>query len=284
MSRIVIRPGKAAALAVAFSAAVACSPGRAAPPREIVGVDGRPLAATAFVDTRTGQIVLPLDRLMATEQQRYVVEHAVDLLLADCMREAGFTFVVVDRRSVVPPPSRRYGVWAASAVTTDGYIVPSADPATRRREQLNATPLPAAAQRRFDECVRRPDVRAFAAHDMGVQLSVSDTYNAVLDSPEGSAVLQEWRACLRSHGVSDRPSVYGPFHPEGATLTRSEADRRIATIDVRCKVETDLVQRLADLEATRQWEMVQRDPAAAQRQVDHLRAMLDRAAVVIAAH
>jgi hypothetical protein len=270
------------AVAVAFSALTACGTARPATVAPLTGADGQPVPVGAVVDERTGQIVLPLDALLPSPSQQHVIDYAADLVRARCLRAAGQLQPVVDRRDDPPTVSRRYGVWAASHVETYGYAPPPKPPGARRQEQLRHLPITPARKSVIQACRQDAALRRLALDNVGSQASALDIYDATLASPEGAAALRDWRVCLREQGVTDRPDPDNPFMPAGATLDPTPANIAIAKVDVACKMRTDLVRRLADLEARRQWEEVlRRQPDAARRQVAALQAVLRNAAAVI---
>ena len=273
--------GKVVAAAAAFSALTACGAARPATVPPLTGSDGRPVPAGAVVDERTGQIVLPLDALLPSPSQQHVIDYAADLVRARCLRAAGQSQPVIDRRDEPPAVSRRYGIWVASRAETYGYAPPPKPPGARRQEQLRHAPLTPAFKRALEACRRDAALRRLALDNVGSQASALDIFDATLASPEGAAVLREWRACLREHGITDRADAGSPFIPAGTTLEPTPANIAIAKVDVACKVRTDLVRRLANLEARRQWEVVQQQPDAARRQVAALQAVLRNAAAVI---
>ncbi|MGL5865344.1 MAG: hypothetical protein ACRCYX_05635 [Dermatophilaceae bacterium] len=238
--------------------------------------DALAITAEARVDPRGGQISLPLDRLLPTEQEWREIDYARDLLTARCAARQGVKFSFVDRREEAPGPSRRYGVWTESYARSYGHGV-APDPATAKRaEALNRQSVPAPEFRVIEACRATQELRRF---DLGnivePQIAASDIYQQTLQSGEGRSTLAAWRRCIREAGYSPIVEDEGsPFVLGARAGGDSNSRAQLALADVKCKRTTRLVEVLASAEARRQWEFARRNAAAVNAQHRRLQFVL----------
>ena len=229
------------------------------------------------VENRTGQIILPLDSYLPTYRQSHEIDYAWQLLDRDCLARIGVTFPLVDRRSENPPVSRRYGVWAPSEVYRYAYSVPPDPPGARRQEELNRRAVPRREQEQLARCRReRPEYRQLSLSNLESQLVGRDVYHATIRGERGVALLQEWRTCLRRQGVDPLPGDEHVFQPLGDVATVTPRSISAAEVDVACKSEVALVERMAALEAEAQTAVIADKRAA----LDQQRAAVTRAVEV----
>ena len=224
-------------------------------------------APAAVVDLATGAITLPLDELTLSPRDQVVIEWARSLSVSRCMEEAGYganhRFAPPELPADIPSSHHgingSYGVWVREQVATYGYGGPS----------WHDTELWDSADRRAggDDAAAAELACSLAAIDEGLGYSQEqfDAWDAVAPegwqpaqyTTEGQAVLEEWRACLTAAGVTP-PGPDEGMIPPGVMGAPPAEQVRVGLIDVTCKEDLDVVQRLADVDAAQQWAYLER--------------------------
>lgn len=119
------------------------------------------------------------------------------------------------------------------------------------------------------------DIRRLAIDPKGSQIAAANVYQTVIDSTAGGRTISAWRQCLKGRGIAPPTQRDSIWVPVGATMDITLANKRVAVEDVRCKQQTHLVQRLAELEAQKEAAIVRADWSALQAQ----REMIDEALI-----
>lgn len=265
-----VRGGRSAAAALVLAAALlsACGgSGAGAAP----GGSKLAIPARAVVDGASGVIRMPLDEFSLSPSDLAVVITANDLAMSRCMERAGQGryFPFVDRRNPPVEVDRRYGVWVRDVVAKYGYGVPPASERSRRLLELNRMTFPPEAERAYQACI--PEVKglglAFATPPDDTSAPLGQ--QSAVDSKEAVAIEDQWRACLVQRGVAVPPDRRrSRWLPAGVVQMPLVQQITVGLVDVECKAQVGLVQRLADLEAAEQVRYIQAHESAllAQRQ------------------
>lgn len=211
------------------------------------------------IEEQTGSIVLPLERFSVSEAERFYLAKARTYVMQACLLERGVKAEVRLGDSDQAEPSRRYGIWTMHQARERGYAVPH--PAGR-------VILRGAPEHDVDACEGTEAHRVLTIRYPDVQYADFDSYAVAKNLPAGRAVIDSWRQCLLSHGVAASPQEDRTFLPQGVTMEPSASNKRIAVIDVKCKKRTELVQKLAAIEAEVQRERFEENPEAIQRMVE----------------
>jgi hypothetical protein len=247
--------------------------------------ESRPLDTSVFnikafakidIDEKTGGITLPFDRYLISDAEDALIGKARALVLHSCLTEGGADIKITVRTAAEPEPSRRYGVWTEAQAATYGYSLP------QHRSLVSIGNAPPDA---ISTCRRSPAYGELIVHYPDIQNAAFDTYVTVKDSAAGQKAISQWRDCLVTKGLRPRTQGDSPFLPMGATLKVTSANKRIALADVNCKQVTDLVRRLAVLEAAEQSNQIERDPQLRQLMISQrhdVEATLRRAKKVVA--
>lgn len=240
------------------------------------GDQGVPLSsvdASADVDPEAGTVVLPVERFLMTRAETHLVDTASQTVFDQCVRDHGYevvsTPVVLDSEG-----DRRYGTWLVQEAELYGFAPPSVgrgagEPGTvpvRPRDSDGHPIFPPGDVRNADldvilECHEAPEVLRFVTHsiepafDYGAE--IGPLMDEALGSSEGKQVFADWEACLEEHGL-ERDESESPYSIRGATMDVTEQNIAMALVDVQCKTDVELVQRLADLEAELQAPVVAR--------------------------
>lgn len=108
----------------------------------------------------------------------------------------------------------------------------------------------------------------------------SEAYLAATGDAQWKAAREEWWDCLRDEGLVPQTgdADWGPPVP-----TELEEQIRVAIIDASCKEETDLVQRLGDVEARFQAAFIASEEAALREQRDEVDVVLREARAIVGA-
>jgi hypothetical protein len=245
------------------------------------------LAAVATLDRATQSIGLPLDKYFLSPQDLSTVQHANALILEDCMIDLGFQFPPAqlenwDRPGVIT--DRRYGVWDIGSVADVGYDLPPAD---RRSVEPPDFDRPEGWFGAYDQCLE--DTKGAVLHEYAENQSdqsladrgAMESYQKAAGTDVWKQTRQKWIDCLAAKDVlmpSD-PDAWVPILPES-----KEGQIKIALIDVSCKDENQLVQTLADLEATFQAQFQQEHEADLANLKTQVEATVADAQAVISSH
>jgi hypothetical protein len=248
----------AGTLTLAISTSCA-SPG--APDRRTIHTWPSAVPRNATVDPHTGGIALPLDWFSVSALESRTIDYAVNLLLADCMEEAGYHLEAVDTTKSPVEASRRYGIWHEAEANRYGYdpVPPTAE--QRRLQEMNSRPLSTAAEARHGTCMASPAIQELNLPMPFFKEPEFAMYRATIESDQGQRLVQGWRQCLKTEGIATSDGyddMWTPVHATGPDKTL----RRIATADVRCKSQLNLVAGLADLESVAQATYIQRELTA----------------------
>ena len=233
------------------------------------------------IDTTNGTITLPLDRYFLTEGEQAEVLHASALAMHECAADRGYVFT--DPRSgwrepvegALPTGDRRFGVWWMPGAETYGYGTGRPHPPPTGPPWPSAHE-PTSSVKSSSECGQTPTVQQFWP---GTELSepVPDFVKLARESSAGQAVLDDWEACLGTHGLQRNEERPLGHHRRQAQLggTRVEYGEPLgpdsAVLDARCKADVDLVDRLTQIVADLQAPFI----AAHRSELTALRVALD---------
>ncbi|MGN9810657.1 hypothetical protein ACTMSW_14995 [Micromonospora sp. BQ11] len=211
---------------------------------------------------------LPLDAFEASPMQNVELDRARLLLLEDCLKRFGFDLTLPDP---VPPPytgnERRYGLADLDAARTRGYHPPREALAKR----VDSVPkLPPAAEAIasgegvgsaqgvpkggcLGEAQRKISANAPATDDpMLAEALSSQSYEQSRNDSRVLGAMSKWSDCMRRSGYeydsSDQAINDRRFHTEEPTAL----ELAVASADVECKNEADLVEVWATVEVAYQ--------------------------------
>lgn len=229
---------------------------------------GQDIDLARLVDPDSGQINLPLEAYSLSYRELRTIEYARDLLLAQCLRARGFSWVHFDRRSEPERVDTRYGPWTRQHAARYGYGGPPPTPAEQALEAENQRVLAPEEIAARSTCSDRVN-EVTLVEPLPGDIAAFDVYQPVLESPEGRALIEEWRRCMSEHGIRTSEKYDEVWSPPGIPPELNEEQIRIALVDVDCKTRTDLVRRMAALEARAQLAIIREHESdlAAQRDV-----------------
>lgn len=214
-----------------------------------------PPASPGGVDPR-----LPLDRYLLAPRESELVAQAFRTLVGQCMRGFGITSPQGSSGQQGPATrnERRYGITDPRLAATDGYrlanqtsaAVParpreSADP--RARQVLTGMPAgtvnghPVLPEGCAGEARLRLNKGAPGGTDPDTAMRLAqDSFFESERDPRVRAVVRAWSDCMRRHGHNYPTPLAAAADPRfrGAV---SPTEIAVATTDITCKTETDLV-------------------------------------------
>lgn len=238
--------------AVIAAGAVACSSTAPDP-------DGN---SGAVLDVEQQQIHFPLESYVLSGADLRLVERANAARVTECVVGAGFGYPESSRdwRSEPYTHDRLFGPWNLQWVSQYGYDYPPSDE-TMRIEQENEL-QPDGFNGVVRGCMESTDLLPLLTVSDGESLASLGYVRSYIEAQSESEwvdATEEWKHCLREAGydISEEPDSWIPSHPEGV-----EAEIRAAIADVECKQDVDLVQRLADVMADRQYGFIAENEAA----------------------
>jgi len=224
------------------------------------------VAGAADVDTETGVIRLPVEANWLTADEWDVVGTAQDVFLDGCFETAGYgeyfspgdAPFLQDMAARHARETERYGVWREADVRVNGYGGAMAQWGGPEDEVLDGLPFTedmAAASR---GCYRAMLDAGLSWEPATVTADAPLGLPPVYEMPEARPVIDEWAECLADAGVApprDADSVLVPGDVWDASF---DEEVEIGLVDVACKAQVDLVQRLADVEAAYQLAYLER--------------------------
>lgn len=234
--------------------------------------DGDPVPPAS---ERARSLSLPFDEYTLSPAERRTLAYAQDLLMRECMREHGMDWEVlplVDEEDADPPHRRRYGVIEHQVAAAYGYRAPIG---SRERERADL--------RRDRATLPLTEHRAAYGDDggggchararEGVMEGVPDMDHALLNSyiaagfdtsladPAVVAAFADWSECMGERGFDhDTPLEAGEdarWAEEGEPLPE---EIEVATADVACKEEAEVVPIWRDAEAEAQRDLIGANP------------------------
>jgi hypothetical protein len=209
----------------------------------------------AIVDEAAGTITTPIDEWSLSPQEHAEMDTAREVFIARCMSSAGYGDLV---EVVGPVPAKdqeglEYGLWRHALLTTTGYTQEFAESPNRIRTR----PEDEAAIEQNRSCVAQA-IEAGVSYEPGQFEEIAPTgITPATYTPEGIAVIDEWKQCLSQRGV-EPPGENEGMVPPAVWDASPEEIVRIGEIDLACKDDLDTVQRLADIQAAQEAEYIAR--------------------------
>ncbi len=241
----------------------------------------------AVVDRATGTITIPRWDDAASEQEDWtVLLTARAYFFAGCMADQGFAdgweFTGPVTREPAPGELYPYGAWLADDVRAHGYAFVHDD------RRLDLAPEESVASRACQTQLEERGLAVVWSEDPAALQERPQQTDRALTTPEGRALRDQWAACLEQRGVATQVDEPESLVPAGVADAPFDEQVRIGLVDVACKDELDLVQRLGDLDATLDAQWAADHPAdvasALAAAEQDTRPAVDRARAYLAEH
>lgn len=244
-------------------------------------------AVRAALDPDSITITYPLDAYAIIGRDAYVIEHANDQLVADCMAKSGLPFPRADQNwdTKALPQNRRYGIWVLANAEKFGYNYP--EPAATVAIDKEEAKFPNSWWDTWRGCNKKvkqlPVVTELASPSKPsvVDEGIVEALREAQESKEWSTVWQSWNSCIEKHGLQGQSdhTVLMPVLP-----TNQEEQVRDAVIDVGCKDKIGAIQRLADVESQYESAYMNSHQAALNAYRQHAQSVLKRAQDILSTH
>jgi hypothetical protein len=235
-------------------------PFEAATEADLAGVE----SVRAHLDPEAGRIGMPLDEIVYSPEDRILVKQANNILIEACLAKSKIN---LSKDFGVFKPGRedaRYGIWVERLANENGYyktdgegVGPDSRTPYDNQEGFRDAYI-ACREDLKPSLIPTREVGSPAAPE-ALHWIDSRAYGSAMKTTAWAQAKKDWRDCLRERGVatSEDADSWVPQVPE-------ELDQNIRTakIDIDCKNRTDLMQRVADLEAKFQAIYMDRDRIA----------------------
>lgn len=256
--------------------------------------------ATARLDRANGQIIMPLDEYRQTPEDEAISQKASQAILRECLQTKGENGLPDGGGSGGQWIERPYGLWLPDEAAEIGFV-PTSDATMATEEPPGgwSDETSESFNRAYEECkssvggdmaeVSLPDPTASAVEPL-----VDEAYELARKSPEWEAARTEWKSCLADAGLT--PPDQGTWMSQEAQAVVEQYDGtdipaavkkeeiRLAVIEATCNEQTQLTQRLADLEAGFQAALIKDHEAQLAQEKSDGRKYVDAARAYLAGH
>lgn len=277
---------------VVFALTACSGPGADAPRDE---------SARAVIDFDAGSVVLPIDKYDITVlyNDRTAMDKAREIAEEKCMTAKGFTYSAA--RIPFKPgvkENRMYGIFSVKLALSYGFGNGEKNPDQAAIEaDLAAGGKPwsdayEACRGQLDPTINSSLLTNEDFSNQFLGDMRRSAYSSASDSPIWQAAREKWRVCLRSAGYTPLTgsTSWGaqeeetlPRDPQTGRYVDKQAEIKIAYAEANCNVQTGLTQTLANLEASYQQPLVDKNQAALNKVLDSKEARLKQVQDYIAA-
>lgn len=229
-------------------------------------------AARGLLDEQNGQILMPLSEydLTDSEQNLSLMNRALFIYIDQCMTKFGFSYPAgqIDSDAEQVIDDRPYGLWWEPGVRKYGFGRPvnEADVASDAARTAGGDSWIEAEAACAAEASSDPELSKITPTNEVLNGTIvgtirTDAYRLASADPGWQAARERWWSCLRKEGLEPKTGAtdWGTKISSGAD---SEEGFRAALVQAKCNNETRLTQTLADLEASYQQPMIEKNQAA----------------------
>jgi hypothetical protein len=239
--------------------------------------DGEPALGEIPRSPNVTALSLPMDAYLGTPAVRRTVNEARNALFASCMRRFGFQ----PTPPVLPPALRsnhvgRYGLAVLAEAQQHGYHPASmgrVNPSARSGSAEEASPAARAVAEGTGQRVEglpaggclgeaRRKIAAGAPTPPDADIAARLDFQANSQARQDSRVLKvtaAWSACMKRAGYAYADPMAANDDPRFRTDAPSAPEVQVATADVRCKQETNLVGVWVAVESAYQRRAIERN-------------------------
>jgi len=257
-------------------------------------------SATARLDREHGQVVLPVDEYSLSHDSEQLIDQARHVIMRTCLNARGVNGLPPTATSG-PSEERPYGLWRTASAAQNGYSMPH--PATTEAPPLGgqwseeSDPTFNAAYDACSETVRDdlasvtpPETERTTAMDIR-----DDAFNLASATPEWKGARKQWHECLTSRGLTPRTDdnawsseqgfgLLVAADPQNPSPAAKQEEIRIAVIEATCNEQTQLTQKLGDLEAGYQAALIKGKEAQLTQEKADNQKYVDAARAYLASH
>ncbi|MCK6095373.1 hypothetical protein KZX06_04770 [Micrococcus sp. EYE_162] len=258
------------------------------------------ISATARLDRDAMQVALPVDDYSLDHDSERTIDQARHVVMRTCLNAKGVNGLPPTTSSG-PAEERPYGLWNAEHAAQNGYSMPSPTPtdAPPLGGHWNAESDPAfnAAYDACRETVSRdlasitpPETERTTAMDIR-----DDAFALASATPEWKEARKQWHDCLTARGLTPRTDdnawsseqglgILTTADPENPSPADKREEVRIAVIEASCNEQTQLTQKLGDLEAGFQAALIKGKEAQLTQEKADNQKYVDAARAYLASH
>ena len=240
---------------------------------------GRNPEANAILNPTNGEIIMPIsDYLFASSSADVLVlDKAYNLMTGNCMEDSGFQYTagLIDEPIDSFPGDRTYGLWDINRAKKYawGTAASISDSTTSREAGEGAAPWEAALKK-CQEFVANKYGERMGPSQGDQQNSIanrilSEAYNAAFADPAWSLIRKQWWDCLEDNNLEPEKNGESWISKQGRAILESNTDSqvseegiRVAVVEATCNIQTEMTQKLADLEASYQSPLIVKNQAA----------------------
>ncbi|MDO5634600.1 MAG: hypothetical protein Q4G34_06990 [Micrococcus sp.] len=257
-------------------------------------------SARAQLDRDTVQVVLPLDQYEVSDADEQLVNNAVQTSLRACLNARGVNGLAPSAHSA-PSEDRPYGLWNIERAAQFGYGFP--EPEATAEPPLGGE-WSSSTDEAFNEAYTACDGELASSLDaMSPPSSDASTvrrlretaYTHAYQDQRWKDARAEWQACLTQHGLQARDDdsawssqqgldVLTMIDPVAPDPGMKHEEIRVATIEATCNEQTQLTQRLGDIEAGYQAALIKGQEATLAEEKQQNQAYVDAARAYLASH
>jgi hypothetical protein len=244
------------------------------------------IAGQAKLDEAADSVTLPLDKYLGPTDS--IVNHAQDLVIQKCMEAKGFPFQISSFTGIDAAAQqwRSFGLWNPTEARKYGYGL-APDPVLESDRALNPN-MSAAAVAAVDPCIHESNA-LFPGPDQMARYSAGNLSNeALFDTladAKGKSLISRWQNCMTAQGIKVASKGYGPLGADIDIDTLSTTKQiAIAVKDVECKSKNNVIQQLADIDASYQQVLIAAHQRDLNQQLAQTEAVHKAAAATIAEH
>lgn len=237
-------------------------------------------SATAQLDYTTGQIRFPLDAYRPTRAELVTASNAQTAEINTCVKAHGLPldpFPLDDPAAT--SPNHLYGVWTEDFAKKYGYYPGEASKGqqTLSRHSLQLEKFTTAQKTQLSDCERTSSAKntLMAMTDslaLPEELS-GRASDAARQDADYKAAVKEWQSCMSGRGYKTGEDL----QVQGVNTDDKQTQIRTAVVEVECKNQTKLVQRLADIQASYEATLIAENEAALKTHRDKLDAAVTEA-------
>ena len=254
----------------------------------------------ARLDRSTGQVVLPLEEYQATVDDLNITQRASQSVLRECLNRRGHKGLAPQDDSTSLGLDRPYGLWLPERAAQEGFVPSTGQSAPPPGEWSNESDP--AFNAAYDACRGEVGAQMDAVNIPEEALSgglpgelATKAYNSASATDAWKAAREEWKTCLREHGLTPRDEESAWTSAEAqqvleagedgpADPARKKEEIRVASIEANCNESTQLTQRLGDIEASYQAPLIKQNEAALQDVKAETAKHVDAARAYLATH
>ena len=236
-------------------------------------------ASKAILDPVNGEIIMPIsDYLFASDATSVIeLDKAYNLMISNCMEDSGFTFTGGTTNESIEsfPGDRTYGLWDVNRAKKYAWgTAPSPSDSNISQAPVEEDSKLNSALKKCQEFVASKYGNKMGPSQEDQQNSIAnriltEAYNAAVADPTWSKMRKRWWKCLEENGLEAEKNGESWISKQGRAILESSMDSqisedaiRVAVIEATCNVQSELTQTLANLEATYQTPLIEKNQAA----------------------